>query len=77
MLCHCKRQKVELSVSIGERLKSKKDPCDVCEKRVMANSMLCTECGNGSHGGWPKIKRVTYNFSKGFIRVVYMRDVLR
>ena len=26
----------------------KVDPCGVCWKRVMANSVMCVKCGNGS-----------------------------
>ena len=30
----------------GEILKSRVDPCAKCGKRVIANSMMCTKCGN-------------------------------
>ena len=39
--------------------KIKIDPCGVCGKRVMANSVLCTKCGNWVHGKRAKIKRAT------------------
>ena len=42
-----------------ELFKSKIDPCGVCGRRVMANSVLCTKCENWLHGRWAKIKRVT------------------
>ena len=43
----------------GEPFKSKIDLCGVCGRRVMANSVLCTKCGNWAHGRCAKIKRVT------------------
>ena len=40
-------RKTKLMVSGSEELfKSKIDPCKVCGRRVMANSVLCTKCGN-------------------------------
>ena len=40
------KTKVIVSRSEGELFKSKIDPCGVCERRVMANSVMCTKCGN-------------------------------
>ena len=48
-----------VSGSEGELFKSKIDPCGVCERRVMANSVLCIKCGNWLHGRCAKIKKVT------------------
>ena len=47
-------RKTKLMVSGSERdlFKSKIDPCGVCGRRVMANSVLCTKCGNWVHGKW-------------------------
>ena len=42
-----KKTKVMVSGSKGEVFKSTVDPCAKCGKRVMANSMMCTKCGNG------------------------------
>jgi len=42
--------KVIVSGSKEEVLKSKIDPCGMHLKRVMANSLLCTECGKWIHG---------------------------
>ena len=40
-------RKTNMMVSgLQELFKSKIDPCGVCERRVMANSVLCTKCGN-------------------------------
>ena len=39
-----KKTKVMMSGSKGEVFKSKVDPCTKCGKRVMANSIMCTEC---------------------------------
>ena len=41
-----KKTKVMVSNSKGEVLKSKVDPCTKCDNRVMANSIMCTKCGN-------------------------------
>ena len=41
-----RKTKVMVSGSEGELFKSKIDPCGVCGRRVMANSVLCTKCGN-------------------------------
>ena len=41
-----KKTKLMVSGSEGELYKSKIDPCGVCGKRVMANPVLCTKCGN-------------------------------
>ena len=38
--------KLMVSGSEGELFKSKIDPYGVCGRRVMANSVLCTKCGN-------------------------------
>ena len=43
---NARKTKVMVSWSEGELFKSKIDPCGVCGRRVMANSMLCTKCGN-------------------------------
>ena len=54
-----RKTKLMVSGSEGELYKSKIDPCGVCGKRVMANSVLCTKCGSWVHGKCAKIKRVT------------------
>ena len=41
MNCMADRAEGEVSVS-------KVDPCGICGKRVMANSVLCVKCRNGS-----------------------------
>ena len=48
-----------VSGSEGELIKSKINPCGAFGRRVMANSVLCTKCGNWVHGKRAKIKRVT------------------
>ena len=48
-----------VSESEEELFKSKIDPCGVCGRRVMANSVLCIKCGNWVHGKCAKIKRAT------------------
>ena len=54
-----RKTRLMVSGSEGELFKSKIDPCGVCGRRVMANSVLCTKCGNWVHGKCEKIKRVT------------------
>ena len=54
-----RKTKLMLSGSEGKLCKSKIDPCGVCGRRVMANSVLCTKCGSCFHGKCAKIKRVT------------------
>ena len=41
-----RKTKVMVSGSEGELFKIKIDSCGVCGRRVMANSVLCTKCGN-------------------------------
>ena len=56
-----------VSRSEGELFKSKIDPCGVCGKRVMANSVLCTKCGSWVHGKCAKIKRATARLAMHFV----------
>ena len=51
-----KKTKVVVSGSEGELFKSKMDPYGVSERRIMANSVLLTKCGNWVHGKCAKIK---------------------
>ena len=53
-----KKTKVILSGLKVELFKSKIDPCGVCGRIAMANSVLCTKCENCVHGRWTKIKRI-------------------
>ena len=50
-----------------ELLKSKTDPCGVCERRVMANSVLCTKCENWAYGRCAQIKRAPARLAMDFI----------
>ena len=54
-----RKTKVMVSETEGELFKSKIDPCGICGRRVMANSVLCKKCGNWVHGRCTKMKRVT------------------
>ena len=56
--------KVMVSGSEEELFKSKINPCGVCGRRVMADSLLCTKCGN-----WicAKIKRATTRLAMHFV----------
>ena len=62
-----RKTKMMISGSEGELFKSKIDPCGVCGKRVMANSVLCTKCRNWTHGKCAKIKRVTTKSAMHFV----------
>ena len=56
-----------VSESEGKLFKSKIDSCGVCERRVMANSVLCTKCGNWVHGKCAKIKSATARLAMNFV----------
>ena len=62
-----RKTKLMVSGSEGELFKSKIDPCGVCGRRVMANSVLCTKCGSWVHGKCAKIKRVTARLAMHFV----------
>ena len=62
-----KKTKVTVSHSKGEVLINKVDPCAKCSKKVMANSVMCTKCGEWVHGGCSKMKRVTSTLAKDFV----------
>jgi len=53
------KTKVVVSGAEGEVTVSKVDPCGICGKRVMANSVLCVKCRKRMHGRCMKVKRVT------------------
>ena len=55
-----------VSGSKGEVLKSKVDLCAKCSKRVMENSVMCTQCGKWVLGRCAKMKRVTSTLAEGF-----------
>ena len=62
-----RKTKMMVSGSEGELFQSKIDPCGVCGRRIMANSVLCTKCGNWVHGKCAKIKRVTARLAMHFV----------
>ena len=45
----------------------KVDPCGICGKRVMANSVWCVKCGKWIHGRCAKVKRVTERLERDFV----------
>ena len=61
------KKKVMVSGSEGEITTSKIDPCGICGKRVMANSVLCTKCRKWIHGRCAKMKRVTTSLASHFV----------
>ena len=56
-----------VSGSEGELFKNKIDPCGVCGRKVVANLVLCTKCGNKVHGRCAKIKRATARLAMHFV----------
>ena len=46
--------------------KSKVDPCGVCSLREKANSSMCAQCGNWTHGRRAEVKLVSPTFSRNF-----------
>ena len=62
-----RKTKVMVSGPEGELFKSKIHPCEVCGRRVMANSVLCTKCGNWVHGKCAIIKRATTMLAMHFV----------
>ena len=46
--------------------KSKFDPCRVCSLIVKANSVLCAQCGNWTHGRCAGVKMVSPKVVKKF-----------
>ena len=61
--------------SEGEIFKSKIDPYGVCGRRVIANSVSCTKCGNWVLGRCAKIKRVTARLAMHFVCLKYKEKV--
>ena len=62
-----RKTKVMVSGSEGELFKSKIDPCGVCGRRIMVNSVRCTKCGNWAHDRCAKIKRATARLAMHFV----------
>ena len=55
-----------MSEAEGEVTVSKVDPCGICGKRVMANSVLCVKCRKWIHGRCTKVKSVTLRLGRDF-----------
>ena len=62
-----RKTKVVVSGAEGEVSVSKIDPCGICGKRVMANSVLCVKCGKWIHGRCVKVKRGTPRLGRDFV----------
>ena len=60
------KTRMMVSGTEGEVVKSRVDPCGVCGRRVMANSMQCEKCQRWVHGKCAKVRRVTSSMAKGF-----------
>ena len=61
-----RKTKVVVSGAEGEVTVSRIDPCGICGKRVMANSVLCVKCRKWIHGRCAKVKRVTLRLGRDF-----------
>ena len=61
------KTKVIVSESKRELFKCKIDPCGVCGRRAMANSVLCTKCENWVRGRCAKIKRINAQLATFFV----------
>ena len=48
------------------RPSSKKEPCGICDRKTMANAVLCKSCRNWIHGRCAKIKRMTNTLAIDF-----------
>ena len=55
-----------VSGSEGEVSVSKVDPCGICGKRAMANSVLCVKCGKWILERFVKVRRVTQRLGRDF-----------
>ena len=55
--------------------KSRVAPCVVCSLRVKANSVLCLQCGEWTHGKCAGVKRVAPKFSKT-LHTEYVKEML-
>ena len=61
------KTKVVVSWAEGEVSVSKVAPCGICGKQVMANSVLCVNCGKWIHGRCAKVKRVSSRLGRDFV----------
>lgn len=61
------KTKVMISGTEGGIVRSRIDPCSICGRRVMTNSVLCTCCGKWVHGRCAKVKRVTAGLAQNFV----------
>ena len=50
-----------------ELFKNKIDPCGVCGRRVVADSVLCTKCENWVRGRYSKLKKITARLAMHFV----------
>ena len=60
------KTKVMVTEGITKECLYKIYPCGVCGLRVMANSVVCVQCGNWIHGRCARVKRVTAQLSRNY-----------
>ena len=53
--------------SEDEIIRSRIDPCEISDKRVTVNSILCTTCNQWIHGKCFKLKKVTPSAARLFV----------
>ena len=51
------KTKMKVSVTEGEIVLSKIDPCGICGEKVGSNAVCCTQCTKWIHGRCTKMKR--------------------
>ena len=61
------RTKMMVSVTEGEIVLSKINPCGICGKRVGSNAVCCTHCTKWIHGRCTKMKRVACSSARCFV----------
>ena len=62
-----KKTKVMVCGSEGEVMQSRIDPCGICGKMVIVNSVLYTKCDQLIYGKCSKLKKVTPSAARFFV----------
>ena len=61
------RMKVIVCESEGKVIWSRIEPCEICGKRVIVNSVLCTKCDQWIHGRFSKMKKAIPSAARLFV----------
>ena len=63
-----KKTKIMVCTASNEvRVRAKIDPCGICHRRVMRNSVLCTKCRSWIHGRCAGVRRVTSRLATDYV----------